>query len=203
MAYQLAGLPYAFDALEPYIDAKTMEIHHGKHHAAYVSKLNDALSAEPKWADLPVNDLLRQFNTVPEKIRTAVKNHGGGHSNHTLFWELMTPGGRGEPKGDLAEALKKNFGSFEGFKEKFTAASANHFGSGWAWLGATNGKLEVFSLPNQDSPLMENRTPILGLDVWEHAYYLKYQNRRPEYIAAWWNCINWNKAADFFSAAKR
>lgn len=203
MAYQLAGLPYALDALEPYIDAKTMEIHHGKHHAAYVSKLNDALKEQPALAELPVNDLLRQFNKVPEKIRTAVKNHGGGHSNHTLFWELMTPGGRGEPKGDLAEALKKNFGSVEGFKEKFSAAAANHFGSGWAWLVAANGKLEVCSLPNQDSPLMENRTPILGLDVWEHAYYLKYQNRRPEYIAAWWNCVNWNKAADFFSAAKK
>lgn len=203
MAHQLPKLPYALDALEPHIDAKTMEIHHGKHHATYVAKLNDALKDEARLGDLPVNDLLRQFNKVPEKIRTAVKNHGGGHSNHALFWELMSPGGRGEPKGDLAEALKKNFGSFEGFREKLTAAATNHFGSGWAWLVAANGKLELFSLPNQDSPLMENKTPILGLDVWEHAYYLKYQNRRPEYIAAWWNCVNWNKVADNFSAAKK
>lgn len=203
MAHQLPQLPYPLDALEPHIDAKTMEIHHGKHHATYVAKLNDALKEEPKLADLSVTDLLRQFNKVPEKIRTAVKNHGGGHSNHTLFWELMTPGGRGEPKGDLAKAIQDTFGNFNTFREKFTTAATNHFGSGWAWLVVANGKLEIFSLPNQDSPLMENKTPILGLDVWEHAYYLKYQNRRPEYITAWWNCVNWDKAADFFKAAKR
>lgn len=203
MTYELPKLPYALDALEPHIDAKTMEIHHGKHHATYVAKLNDALKEEPKWADLPVWDLLRQINKVPEKIRGAVKNHGGGHANHTLFWELMTPGGSKEPKGALGNAIKDTFGNFNAFKEKFAGIAATHFGSGWAWLAWSNGKLELFSLPNQDSPWMENKTPILGLDVWEHAYYLKYQNRRPDYITAWWNCVNWDKAAQNFDGAKK
>lgn len=198
MAHELPKLLYGYDALEPFIDAKTMEIHHGKHHAIYVTKLNDALKEEPKWAELPVNDLLKKIKEAPENIRTAVKNHGGGHSNHTLFWEWMTPGGRGEPKGKLCDAINGAFGNFNSFKEKFTTAATNHFGSGWAWLVEANGKLEICSLPNQDSPWMENKTPILGLDVWEHAYYLKYQNRRPEYITAWWNCVNWEKVAKNF-----
>ena len=193
MAHQLPKLGYDYNALEPFIDAKTMEIHHIKHHQTYVDKLNAALKEEPKWAELPVADLLRKIKEVPEKIRGAVRNHGGGHANHTLFWETMTPGGRGEPKGKLAEAIKTTFGGFDGFKEKFSAAATNQFGSGWAWLCATNGKLEIFSTPNQDSPWMDGKTPLLGLDVWEHAYYLKYQNRRPDYIAAWWNCVNWEK----------
>lgn len=195
MAHQLPKLTYSYDALEPFIDAKTMEIHHTKHHQTYVDKLNAALKEEPQWSDMPAIDLLKKIKEVPEKVRTAVRNHGGGHANHALFWETMTPGGRGEPKGKLGEAIKTTFGSFDGFKEKFTAAAANHFGSGWAWGCLVNGKLEVFSTPNQDSPWMEDKTPLLGLDVWEHAYYLKYQNRRPEYITAWWNCVNWEKVA--------
>ena len=193
MAHQLPKLGYDYNALEPFIDAKTMEIHHTKHHQTYVDKLNAALKEEPKLADMPVIELLRKIKEVPEKIRGAVRNHGGGHANHTLFWETMTPGGRGEPKGKLAEAIKTTFGGFDGFKEKFSAAATNQFGSGWGWLCAANGKLEIFSTPNQDSPWMDGKTPLLGLDVWEHAYYLKYQNRRPDYIAAWWNCINWEK----------
>lgn len=198
MAHQLPPLGYSYDALEPYIDAKTMEIHHTKHHQTYVTKLNDALKTEPKFADMPVVELLRKIGSVPEKIRTAVKNHGGGHANHTLFWEIMTPGGRGEPKGKLADAVKSTFGSFDAFKEKFGTTATSHFGSGWAWACLNGGKLEIFSTPNQDSPWMDNKKPILGLDVWEHAYYLKYQNRRPEYITAWWNCVNWEKVASNF-----
>lgn len=203
MAHQLPQLGFPYDALEPYIDARTMEIHHTKHHQTYVDKLNAALKEEPKFADMPVTELLRQTNNVPEKIRTAVRNHGGGHANHTLFWEVMTPGGRGQPKGKLAETIKAEFNSFDAFKEKFTAEAANRFGSGWAWLCVNNGKLCVCSTANQDSVWMEGRTPLLGLDVWEHAYYLKYQNRRPEYITAWWNCVNWEKVANSFEAAKR
>lgn len=203
MAHQLPKLSYAFDALEPFIDSKTMEIHHGKHHAAYVTKLNEALAGDGKWADQPVEELLKNINAVPEKVRTAVRNNGGGHANHTLFWELMTPGGRGEPKGALGEALQKTFGGFDKFKEQFGNAGITRFGSGWAWLALNNGKLEIFSTANQDSPLMEGKTPILGLDVWEHAYYLKYQNRRPDYIAAWWSCVNWAKVNDRFEAAKK
>lgn len=198
MAHQLPELAYAYDALEPFIDARTMEIHHTKHHQTYVDKLNAALKDEPKFADMPVVELLKKFKELPEKIKPAVKNHGGGHANHTLFWEIMTPGGSKEPTGKLGDAIKQTFGDFNTFKEKFSAAATNQFGSGWAWVCATNEKLELFSLPNQDSPLMEGKTPILGLDVWEHAYYLKYQNRRPEYIAAWWNCVNWDKVSNFF-----
>lgn len=203
MAHQLPQLGYSYDALEPHIDARTMEIHHTKHHNAYVTKLNDALKDQPKLADRPVLDLICKLNDVPEKIRTAVRNHGGGHANHTFFWEIMTPGGRGQPKGNLAEAIKAAFGSFEAFKEKFAAEAAGRFGSGWAWLCLNGGKLCACSTPNQDSPWMEGNTPILGCDVWEHAYYLKYQNRRPDYVAAWWNCVNWDKVAAKFEAAKK
>ena len=201
MPYQLPALPYAFDALEPHIDAKTMEIHHDKHHATYVAKLNDALATHPDLQGKPVEDLLRGIDQVPEAIRGAVRNHGGGHANHSLFWEVMGPGGGGVPSGDLASALSRDFGSFEGFKEKLTNAAANQFGSGWGWLVASGGKLEVVAKPNQDSPLMEGKTPLLGVDVWEHAYYLKYQNKRPDYLTAWWNTINWPAVAQRLSAA--
>jgi Fe-Mn family superoxide dismutase len=201
MPYQLPALPYAFEALEPHIDARTMEIHHDKHHATYVAKLNDALATHPDLQGKSVEDLLRGIDQVPEAIRTAVRNHGGGHANHSLFWEVMGPGGGGVPSGDLANALSRDFGSFEGFKEKLTNAAANQFGSGWGWLVASGGKLEVVAKPNQDSPLMEGKTPLLGVDVWEHAYYLKYQNKRPDYLTAWWNTINWSAVAQRLSAA--
>lgn len=203
MAHQLPQLGYSYDALEPHIDARTMEIHHTKHHNAYVTKLNDALKDQPKLADRPVVDLIRKLNDIPEKIRTAVRNHGGGHANHTFFWEIMTPGGRGQPKGKLADAIKVSFGGFENFQKEFANAAATRFGSGWAWLCLNNGKLCVCSTPNQDSPWMEGNTPILGCDVWEHAYYLKYQNRRPDYVTAWWNCLNWDKVTQKFEAAGR
>jgi len=201
MPYQLPALPYAFDALEPHIDARTMEIHHDKHHATYVAKLNDALATHPDLQGKSVEDLLRGIDQVPEAIRTAVRNHGGGHANHSLFLEVMGPGGGGVPSGDLANALSRDFGSFEGFKEKLTNAAANQFGSGWGWLVASGGKLEVVARPNQDSPLMEGKTPLLGVDVWEHAYYLKYQNKRPDYLTAWWNTVNWAAVAQRLSAA--
>ncbi len=202
MPHQLPALPYAFDALEPHIDAKTMEIHHDKHHATYVSKLNEALDKEPGQGSKGLEDLLRGIDEVPESIRGAVRNHGGGHANHSLFWEIMGPNGGGTPSGELADALQRDFGSFEAFKEKLTNAAANQFGSGWGWLVASGGKLEVVAKPNQDSPLMEGKTPILGVDVWEHAYYLKYQNRRPDYLAAWWNTIDWTAVAKRYSAAR-
>jgi Fe-Mn family superoxide dismutase len=189
--HELPPLPYAFDALEPHIDAQTMQIHHDKHHATYVTKLNEALDKEPGVAGKSLEDLLRGINEVPESIRTAVKNHGGGHANHSLFWEVMGPNGGGEPTGEVAEAISRDFGSFSAFKEKLTNAAANQFGSGWGWLVASGGKLDVIAKPNQDSPLMDGKTPLLGVDVWEHAYYLKYQNRRPDYLAAWWNTVNW------------
>jgi len=191
MPYQLPALPYAFDALEPHIDAKTMEIHHDKHHATYVNKLNEATASHPDLQAKPVEDLLRGIDQVPEQIRGAVRNHGGGHANHSLFWQIMGPNAGGNPSGELADALQQAFGSFESFKEKLTNAAANQFGSGWGWLVASGGKLEVIARPNQDSPLMEGKVPLLGVDVWEHAYYLKYQNRRPDYLAAWWNTVNW------------
>jgi Fe-Mn family superoxide dismutase len=202
MPYQLPALPYAFDALEPHIDAKTMEIHHDKHHATYVNKLNEALASHPDLGSKAVEDLLRGFDQIPEQIRGAVRNHGGGHANHSLFWQVMGPGGGGNPSGELADALQQAFGSFEGFKEKLTNAAANQFGSGWGWLVASGGKLDVIARPNQDSPLMEGKTPLLGVDVWEHAYYLKYQNRRPDYLAAWWNTVNWPEVAKRYSAAR-
>jgi Fe-Mn family superoxide dismutase len=202
MAHELAPLPYSFDALEPHIDARTMEIHHDKHHAAYVAKLNAAVEGKAALDSKSITELLSDLSAVPENVRTAVRNNGGGHFNHTLFWKMMKPGGGGEPGGELAEAIKSTFGSFGDFKQKFSDAAANRFGSGWAWLYVSRGKLELGSTPNQDSPIMEGGKPVLGLDVWEHAYYLKYQNRRPEYIEAWWNTINWDQVADNFKQAK-
>jgi len=200
--HEVPPLPYGFDALEPHIDAKTMEIHHDKHHAAYVTNLNKALDGHPDLQSKSVEDLLRGFDSVPETIRTAVRNHGGGHHNHTLFWQIMAPQAGGTPSGDLGAAIGRDFGSFESFKEKLTNAAAGQFGSGWGWLVASGGKLEVIARPNQDSPLIEGKTPLLGVDVWEHAYYLKYQNRRPDYLAAWWNTVNWQAVADRYSRAR-
>ena len=191
MPHTLPALPYDFGALEPHIDTQTMQIHHGKHHQAYVNNLNAALDKHPELHQKSLDQLLQNLNSVPEAIRGAVRNNGGGHSNHSLFWTLMSPKGGGEPSGALADAITKTFGDFAKFKEQFAAAGTGRFGSGWAWLIASDGKLEITSTPNQDTPVMEGRTPILGLDVWEHAYYLKYQNRRPDYIAAWWNVVNW------------
>ncbi len=204
MAFTLPDLPYSHDALEPYVDAKTMEIHHGKHHAAYVSKLNAALESAPELASLSLESLVAGLDSVPEKIRTAVRNHGGGHMNHTLFWSVMKKGGGGEPQGALADAVKASFGSFDEFKAKFSAAAAGVFGSGWAWLVFKDGKLAVEGSANQDNPLMtKTGTPLLGLDVWEHAYYLLYQNRRPDYIGAWWNVINWEKVLENYTGAAK
>ena len=200
MAYSLPELPYGYNALEPHIDAKTMEIHHSKHHAGYVNKVNAAL--EGTGIDKSVEDLISDLNAVPEEKRNAVRNNGGGHANHSLFWSIMSADGGGEPTGELADAINQAFGSFDGFKEKFSSAAGTRFGSGWAWLVVDAGKLSVESTPNQDNPLMEGRTPILGLDVWEHAYYLHYQNRRPDYVAAFFNVINWNAVAERFAAAK-
>ena len=200
--HELPPLPYAFDALEPHIDAQTMQIHHDKHHATYVTKLNEALDKEPGIANMPLEELLRTIAHVPESIRGAVKNHGGGHHNHSLFWEVMGPNGGGEPTGEIAEAITRDFGGFPAFKEKLTNAAANQFGSGWGWLVADGGKLDVVAKPNQDSPLMDGKTPLLGVDVWEHAYYLKYQNRRPDYLAAWWNTINWQAVNDRLRRAR-
>jgi len=200
MSYSLPELPYGYDALEPHIDARTMEIHHSKHHNGYVTKVNAAL--EGTGIDKSIEDLISDLNAVPEEKRGAVRNNGGGHANHSLFWSVMSSDGGGEPTGDLAEAINAAFGSFDGFKEKFSAAAGTRFGSGWAWLVVDGGKLSVESTPNQDNPLMEGRTPILGLDVWEHAYYLHYQNRRPDYVAAFFNVVNWNAVAERFAAAK-
>jgi len=200
--YEVPPLPYAFDALEPHIDARTMEIHHDKHHAAYVTNLNKALDGHPELQSQSVEDLLRGIDRVPESIRTAVRNHGGGHANHSLFWQIMGPQGGGNPGGDLAAAIDSAFGSFQSFKEKLTNAAAGQFGSGWGWLVVAGGKLDVIARPNQDSPLMEGKTPLLGVDVWEHAYYLKYQNRRPDYLAAWWNTVSWQAVADRYSRAR-
>ena len=200
MAYSLPELPYAHDALEPHIDAKTMEIHHGKHHQAYITKVNDAIAG----SDLEgksIEDLVSNLGSVPEAIRGAVRNNGGGHANHSLFWKVLSPSGGGSPSGDLATAIESAFGSFDAFREQFSQAAATRFGSGWAWLSVGGGKLVVESTPNQDSPLMEGRTPILGLDVWEHAYYLNYQNRRPDYVAAFWNVVNWDEVANRYAAA--
>jgi len=202
MPFQLPKLEYAYDALEPHIDARTMEIHHTKHHQAYINNVNTALEKHAALGAKSVEDLISDLNAVPEDVRTAVRNNGGGHANHTLFWQLMGPQKGGEPKGDLAKAIDAAFSSFAKFKEAFTQAGMTRFGSGWAWLIVDGGKLQVVSTPNQDSPLMERKKPILGLDVWEHAYYLKYQNRRADYVAAWWNVVNWDKVADLFKKAK-
>lgn len=192
MAHTLPALPYAYDALEPHIDARTMEIHHTKHHQTYIDKLNAALSKYPELADKPVEDLLKDLNSVPEDIRTAVRNHGGGHYNHSMFWKIMAPNAGGQPSGKIAEMITAKFGSFDKFKEEFNAAAANRFGSGWAWLSVDKtGGLVVTSSANQDCPLSDGLKPILCLDVWEHAYYLNYQNRRPDYVGAWWNVVNW------------
>jgi Fe-Mn family superoxide dismutase len=202
MTYTLPALPYPNNALEPHIDAKTMEIHHTKHHQAYINNANNALKDHPDLAKLPAEELIKDLSKVPEAIRTVVRNNAGGHANHSLFWTVMAPNAGGEPTGDLAAAINSAFGSFAQFKEKFAAAATTRFGSGWAWLVVSGGKLDVTSTPNQDSPLMEGKTPILGLDVWEHAYYLNYQNRRPDYITAFWNVVNWPEVAKRFAAAK-
>jgi Fe-Mn family superoxide dismutase len=196
MPFSLPDLPYAFNALEPHIDAKTMEIHHGKHHATYVSKLNAALEKAPSFQGRAIEDILKSLESVPADVRTAVRNHGGGHMNHSMFWKLLSPKGGGKPSGTLSAAIDKSFGSFDAFKEQFGNAAANLFGSGWAWLCSdAAGKLVVAALPNQDNPVSQGLKPLLGLDVWEHAYYLKYQNRRPDYIAAFWNIISWEQVA--------
>lgn len=208
MAFELPSLPYASNALEPHIDARTMEIHHGKHHQAYVNNLNAALEGQADLQSKSIEDLIKGLSAVPENIRTAVRNNGGGHLNHSMFWQLMGSDGGGEPSGDLGAAINSTFGSFASFKEQFAKAGVGRFGSGWAWLVVNGGKLEVVSTANQDNPLMGKAiagaegTPILGLDVWEHAYYLNYQNRRPDYIAAWWNVVNWDEVAKNYATAK-
>ena len=193
MAHSVPSLPYDYNALEPHIDEQTMRIHHDKHHAAYVNNLNTALEKHPELQNKSVEDLVRGINSVPEDIRTAVRNNGGGHVNHTMFWEIMGPGKGGAPSGAIADAIKSAFGDFEKFKTAVNQAGTTRFGSGWAWVIVNGGKLEVMSTPNQDNPLMEGKKAILGIDVWEHAYYLKYQNRRPDYLGAWWNVVNWNE----------
>ncbi|MBC1641717.1 superoxide dismutase [Listeria welshimeri] len=202
MTYELPKLPYTYDALEPNFDKETMEIHYTKHHNTYVTKLNEAVANHPELASKPVEELVANLDSVPEDIRGAVRNHGGGHANHTLFWSILSPNGGGAPTGNLKAAIESEFGTFDEFKEKFNAAAAARFGSGWAWLVVNNGKLEIVSTANQDSPLSDGKTPVLGLDVWEHAYYLKFQNRRPEYIDTFWNVINWDEANKRFEAAK-
>jgi superoxide dismutase, Fe-Mn family len=202
MSHTLPPLPYSFDALEPYIDAKTMEIHHDKHHGAYVTNLNKALEGHADLQKLSVDELLAQINKVPENIRTAVRNNGGGHMNHSMFWKIMKKGGGGEPKGELADAIKGAFGSFADFKTKFNQAATTRFGSGWAWLMFKGGKLTIESSANQDNPIMEGGKTFFGLDVWEHAYYLKYNNRRPEYLAAWWNVVSWDEINNRYTAFK-
>src|ERR1017187_8980052 len=203
MSFTLPALPYATDALEVSIDKTTMEIHHAKHHNAYVTNLNKALESAPALAGKTIEELLaNNCAIVPENIRPAVRNNGGGHINHSMFWKIMGPGGGGAPVGNMAQAIVGTFGSFESFKEKFNQAAATRFGSGWAWLLRSGGKLEISSTANQDSPVMEGKYAVMGLDVWEHAYYLKYQNRRPDYISAWWNVVNWEKIEDRFNAGK-
>jgi superoxide dismutase, Fe-Mn family len=203
MPHELPPLPYGYDALEPHIDARTMEIHHTKHHQGYVNNLNTALEKHPELQKKSVEDLLKDLNSIPEDIRTAVRNNGGGHANHSMFWPIMSSDGGGEPKGELPDAINSSFGSFADFKDQFSKAAAGRFGSGWAWLCVDRGgKLTITSTPNQDNPVSDGLRPVLGLDVWEHAYYLKYQNRRPEYISAWWNVVNWKQVARNYSAVK-
>ena len=200
--YELPTLPYGYEALEPHFDAKTMEIHYTKHHQTYVDKLNAALEGHDDLSNQSVEDLMRNFESVPEAIKGPVRNHGGGHANHSLWWKILAGDAGGDPDGDVADGIKDAFGDFNAFKEKFNAAAANHFGSGWAWLVKEGDKLNVISLPNQNSPLADGKTPIMGIDVWEHAYYLKYQNRRPEYIAAFWNVVNWEQVNQNLKAAR-
>jgi len=200
--YELPALPYAANALEPHIDEQTMNIHHGRHHQAYINNVNAALEGHDDLSSKSIEDLISNLDAVPENIRTAVRNNGGGHANHSLFWQVMSPNGGGAPTGELADAINSTFGSFDAFKEEFAKAAATRFGSGWAWLIVDGGKVAVTSTPNQDSPLMEGKTPILGLDVWEHAYYLNYQNKRPDYISAFWNVVNWDEVSKRFAAAK-
>ncbi|EUJ26067.1 superoxide dismutase [Listeria cornellensis] len=202
MTYELPKLAYTYDALEPNFDKETMEIHYSKHHQTYVTKLNDALKGHDDLAAKSIEDLVADLNSVPENIRTAVRNNGGGHANHTFFWEILSPQGGGEPSGALADAINATFGSFDEFKTKFADSGVARFGSGWAWLVVKDGKLSIISTPNQDSPLTEGYTPVIGLDVWEHAYYLKFQNLRPKYIETFWNVVDWNKAGENFDAAK-
>ncbi|HDR4420414.1 TPA: superoxide dismutase [Mn] [Bacillus cereus] len=200
--HELPNLPYAYDALEPHFDKETMNIHHTKHHNTYITNLNAALEGHAELADKSVEELVANLNEVPEAIRTAVRNNGGGHANHAFFWTILSPNGGGQPVGELAAAIEAKFGSFDAFKEEFAKAGATRFGSGWAWLVVNNGELEVTSTPNQDSPLTEGKTPVVGLDVWEHAYYLNYQNRRPDYIGAFWNVVDWNAAEKRYQEAK-
>ena len=200
MAFTLPALPYDFSALEPHIDAKTMEIHHGKHHQTYVNNLNAAIEKAPELASKSIDDLMRNVNSLPEAVRTPIRNNGGGHWNHSMFWQIMAPKAGGEPGGNLGAAIKSAFGDFAKFREQFSAAGVGRFGSGWAWLINSGGKLSITSTPNQDNPLMEGQKAIMGLDVWEHAYYLKYQNRRPDYISAWWNVVNWKEVEKRYSA---
>ena len=202
MAHELPPLPYDFAALEPHIDSQTMQIHHGKHHQAYVNNLNAALEKHTDLQKMSAEELLRNLGSVPEDIRPAVRNNGGGHVNHTMFWKMMAPNAGGPPSGGVAEAIKASFGGFDAFKEQFAKAGVSRFGSGWAWLIDNNGKLSIESTANQDNPISDGKKPILGIDVWEHAYYLKYQNRRPDYITAWWNVVNWAEVAKRFASAK-
>lgn len=202
MSYTLPDLPYAYDALEPHIDVETMHLHHDKHHNTYVTNLNAAIEKHPELGEKDIDDLIADLANVPEDIRTAVRNNGGGHANHAFFWEIMAPNAGGEPTGAIKEAIDAKFGSFDKFKEEFTAAAVGRFGSGWAWLVVNNGELEVMSTPNQDSPLTEGKTPVLGIDVWEHAYYKKYSNVRPDYIKAFWNVVNWDEVNKRYEAAK-
>jgi Fe-Mn family superoxide dismutase len=199
MPYELPPLPYDYAALEPHIDEATMRLHHDKHHQTYVDRVNAALEGT-EWADRPIEDVLASLDSIPDDRRAAVRNNGGGHANHTLFWQIMAPGAGGAPEGALADAISSAFGSFDAFKQQFSTAAINQFGSGWAWLVRDGSSLRVTSTPNQDTPVMQRETPILGLDVWEHSYYLKYQNRRPEYVEAWWNVVNWAAVAERFTA---
>ena len=200
--HELPKLPYEYNTLEPYIDEMTMRIHHTKHHQAYIDKLNGAVKGT-EFENMDVNELLKKINDVPENIRTAVRNHGGGHSNHSFFWQIMAPDAGGDPQGDVADAINEAFGDFNKFKEELTNAGLNRFGSGWAWLVSDKGKLSVISTPNQDSPIMEGKNPLLGVDVWEHAYYLKYQNKRADYLSAFWNVVNWKKVNELFEKARK
>jgi superoxide dismutase, Fe-Mn family len=202
MAYELPPLPYAYNALEPYIDEQTMQLHHDKHHQAYVTNLNNALQGQTQFDSLSIEDLVKRLNEVPENIRAAVRNNGGGHVNHSMFWQIMKPNGGGEPTGDLGNAITQAFGSFDNFKAQFNDAGVKRFGSGWTWLVYQNGQLAVTSTANQDSPFTDGAYPVMGNDVWEHAYYLKYQNRRPDYLAAWWNVVNWDEINKRFQQAK-